>query len=205
MELIFLAFARLCWNLFNTIYQDERKLREKDGSVKGKDFWQINSASYPTVSTVNSTYIHTYIHTYINFISNSSRDWVTPSIIKFKKCNKIDKVWKYKIVTHAHFISLVLKKKNRKKRKNIFSNLWMRLRRIWRIKQIEEQPRSQGSLLPALRSVGRVGENPGNEVDRGGCYPQRPKDEVDNTLWHLLNSSHPMKAEFINCFIIHSK
>ena len=29
------------------------------------------------------------------------------------------------------------------------------------------QPRSQGSLLPALpsRSVGRVGENPGNEVD----------------------------------------
>ena len=30
------------------------------------------------------------------------------------------------------------------------------------------QPRSQGSLLPALlslsRSVGRVGENPGNEV-----------------------------------------
>ena len=28
-----------------------------------------------------------------------------------------------------------------------------------------EQPRSQGSLLPALRSsIGRVGENPGNEV-----------------------------------------
>ena len=26
------------------------------------------------------------------------------------------------------------------------------------------QPRSQGSLLRALRSVGRVGENPGNEV-----------------------------------------
>ena len=26
------------------------------------------------------------------------------------------------------------------------------------------QPRSQGSLLPAVRSVGRVGENPGNEV-----------------------------------------
>ena len=26
------------------------------------------------------------------------------------------------------------------------------------------QPRSQGSLLPALRSIGRVGENPGNEV-----------------------------------------
>jgi len=48
-----------------------------------------------------------------------------------------------------------------------------------RITQIVNQPRSQGSLLPALwsererdpglspsRSIGRVGENPGNEVDR---------------------------------------
>ena len=40
--------------------------------------------------------------------------------------------------------------------------------------EMTSQPRSQGSLLPALRSererdpgnsVGRVGENPGNEVD----------------------------------------
>ena len=31
----------------------------------------------------------------------------------------------------------------------------------------ESQPRSQGSLLPALRRErGRVGENPGNEVER---------------------------------------
>ena len=60
-ELIFLAVARLFCKLFNIIYQDECKLREKDGSVKGKDFWQINSPSYPTVSKVNSTYIHTYI------------------------------------------------------------------------------------------------------------------------------------------------
>ena len=31
-----------------------------------------------------------------------------------------------------------------------------------------EQPRSQGSIQPALRSErGRVGENPGNEVDVG--------------------------------------
>ena len=29
--------------------------------------------------------------------------------------------------------------------------------------------------------------------------------EVDNTLRDLLNSSYPKKAEFINCFIIHSK
>ena len=29
--------------------------------------------------------------------------------------------------------------------------------------------------------------------------------EVDNTLRDLLNSSYPTKAEFINCFIIHSK
>ena len=36
------------------------------------------------------------------------------------------------------------------------------------------QPRSKGSLLPALflsRSVGRVGENPGNEVGSTRCIP----------------------------------
>ena len=44
-----------------------------------------------------------------------------------------------------------------------------------------------------------------NSADQGGCYPQRPKAEVDNTLWDLQNSSYPMKAEFNNCFIIHSK
>ena len=38
-----------------------------------------------------------------------------------------------------------------------------------------------------------------------GCYLQRPKAEVDNTLRDLQNSSHPTKAEFNNCFIIHSK
>ena len=38
-----------------------------------------------------------------------------------------------------------------------------------------------------------------------GCYPQRPKAEVDNTLRDLQNSSYPTKAEFNNCFIIHSK
>ena len=40
--------------------------------------------------------------------------------------------------------------------------------------------------------------------DQRGCYPQRPKAEVDNTLWNLQNSSCPTKAEFNNCFIIHS-
>ena len=29
--------------------------------------------------------------------------------------------------------------------------------------------------------------------------------EVDNTLRDLQNSSYPTKAEFNNCFIIHSK
>ena len=38
-----------------------------------------------------------------------------------------------------------------------------------------------------------------------GCYPQRPKAEVVNTFWDLQNSSYPTKAEFNNCFIIHSK
>ena len=43
-----------------------------------------------------------------------------------------------------------------------------------------------------------------NSADQGGCYPPRPS-EVDNTLRDLQNSSHPTKAEFNNCFIIHSK
>ena len=42
-------------------------------------------------------------------------------------------------------------------------------------------------------------------ADQGGCYPQRPKAEVHNTLRDLQNSSYPRKAEFNNCFIIHSK
>ena len=42
-------------------------------------------------------------------------------------------------------------------------------------------------------------------ADQGGCYPQRPKAEVDNTLRDLQNSSYPTKAEFNTCFIIHSK
>ena len=44
-----------------------------------------------------------------------------------------------------------------------------------------------------------------NSVDQGGCYPQRPKAEVDNTLRDLQKSSYPTKAEFNNCFMIHSK
>ena len=44
-----------------------------------------------------------------------------------------------------------------------------------------------------------------NSADQGGCYPQRPKAEVDNTLRDLQNSSYPTKAESNNCFIIHSK
>ena len=46
-----------------------------------------------------------------------------------------------------------------------------------------------------------------NSADQGGCYPQRPKADVGNTLQDLQNSSYPTKAEFNNCFItcIHSK
>ena len=44
-----------------------------------------------------------------------------------------------------------------------------------------------------------------NSADQGGFYPQRPKAEVDNTIRDLQNSSYPTKAEFNNCFIIHSK
>ena len=44
-----------------------------------------------------------------------------------------------------------------------------------------------------------------NSADQGGCYPKRPKAEVDNTLRDLQNSSYPTKAKFNNSFIIHSK
>ena len=44
-----------------------------------------------------------------------------------------------------------------------------------------------------------------NSADQGGCYPSRPKAEVDNTLRDPQNSLHPSKAEFNNCFIIHAK
>ena len=44
-----------------------------------------------------------------------------------------------------------------------------------------------------------------NSADQGGCFPPRPKAEEDNTLRDLQNSSYPTKAEFNNCFIIHSK
>ena len=44
-----------------------------------------------------------------------------------------------------------------------------------------------------------------NYGDRGGCYPSRPQAEADNTLRDLPNSSYDTKAEFNNCFIIHSK
>ena len=44
-----------------------------------------------------------------------------------------------------------------------------------------------------------------NSADQGGCYPERPNAEVDNTLRDLQNSSYAAKAEYNNCFIIHSK
>ena len=37
-----------------------------------------------------------------------------------------------------------------------------------------------------------------NSADQGGCYPKRPKAEVDNTLRDLQNSSYPTKAKFNN-------
>ena len=35
-----------------------------------------------------------------------------------------------------------------------------------------------------------------NSAGRGGCYPPRPKAEVDNILRDLQNSSYSTKAEF---------
>ena len=44
-----------------------------------------------------------------------------------------------------------------------------------------------------------------NYADLGGCYPPQPSASADNTLLDLHNSSYHTKAEFNNCFIIHSK
>ena len=44
-----------------------------------------------------------------------------------------------------------------------------------------------------------------NSADQGGCYPQRLKAEVDNTLRDRQNSSYSAKAKSNNCIIIHSK
>ena len=37
-----------------------------------------------------------------------------------------------------------------------------------------------------------------NSAGRGGCYPLRPKTEVDKTLRDLQNSLYSTKAEFNN-------
>ena len=36
-----------------------------------------------------------------------------------------------------------------------------------------------------------------NSAGRGGCYPPRPKAEVDNILRDLQNTSYRTKDEFI--------
>ena len=41
-----------------------------------------------------------------------------------------------------------------------------------------------------------------NSADQGGCYPQRPKAEVNNSLRDLQNS-YPMKAEFNNKLLLY--
>ena len=42
----------------------------------------------------------------------------------------------------------------------------------------------------------RLGRILKNSADQGGCYPERPKAEVDNAFRDLQNSSYPTKAEF---------
>ena len=40
-----------------------------------------------------------------------------------------------------------------------------------------------------------------NSAEQGGCYPQRPKAEVDNTLRDLQNSSYLRKPISIIVFL----
>ena len=55
-----------------------------------------------------------------------------------------------------------------------------------------------GRVNLAINEKGLVGYE---ELGRS----RRVLSEVDNALRGLLDSSYPTKAEFINCFIIHSK
>ena len=49
-----------------------------------------------------------------------------------------------------------------------------------------KQPRSQGSLLPALsRSVGRVGENPGNEVESQDVLNRESCGRIHVRIFHF--------------------
>ena len=41
-----------------------------------------------------------------------------------------------------------------------------------------------------------------NPAGRGGCYPPRPKAEVDSTLRDLQNSPYPTKAKFNNIALL---
>ena len=48
------------------------------------------------------------------------------------------------------------------------------------------QPRSQGSLLPALsRSFGRVGENPGNEIESQDVLIRESYGRIHVRILHL--------------------
>ena len=80
----------------------------------------------------------------------------------------------------------------------------------------DEYPSTFSSQMKAILYISKIKKNfqqllneaeqdTKNSADQGGCYPQTPKAEVDNTLRDLQNSSYPTKAEFNNCFIIHSK
>ena len=59
---------------------------------------------------------------------------------------------------------------------------------------ITDEIRLHPVLLPLLTLMK-------NSADQGGCYPQRPKAEMDSTLRDLQNSSYLTKAEFNNYFL----
>ena len=76
------------------------------------------------------------------------------------------------------------------------------------------QPRSQGSLLPALQSVGQVGENPGNEfepldvISQPGGYSTKfytrmvcPEEQSLTLLYTTLD--HFRSGTFLNSYTYH--
>ena len=106
---------------------------------------------------------------------------------EFRKPNRKDKVTRFPSVTYARQLGLLVN--------TLGSHLKPYNYSICRV-----VAKIQYAYLAinefGFRRIRRI-----KQIEEGVIHRGR----VDNTLRDLLNSSYPTKAEFINCFIIHSK
>ena len=86
----------------------------------------------------------------------------------------------------------------------IFSNYWMRLSRIWRILQIKEGVIHRGRR-PRWITTSEIFQIWWTAAGYGELCVWFKPIRNGKIFWMNNNSSYPTKAEFNNCFIIHSK